>query len=592
MKTNEIRSRVLPTAMLVAWALAARSSSGQTEPVVYTAPDVEGQFRRINPFAEAIGFNDGGIADDPTLLCNHYQSVARKPGPGTPYFFVTRNDNDAFTSCDNEGSACYSEDLNKPGEFLVVRMDSRDTDGERLRSNRLAHSRSTNDTAPPRDAPYGDRVVAHYHFDGQPGWPAWCHPGGTQIVGDLLFVPLELPYGDSCNQDRGDIAIINIANPESPVPGADIYFRYLPDDSIYYAEHGRAIGVIAVSWDPERERYLFLLTGGHFNSGDYVEFWESESPSLETSPVVLRKLDSWYSEYDTEGLDNQKWGGDSDSLEWQTINFVRQDDGKLFIICLDDDDAEEIGLGHARLFEVQRDGNSFDLDYKAEKFLLMTDPTMGDLDAMGGVYITPAGELILYAGEHKRDGENSSVRMGEYRSWNVNHSGIVTQSDGGWVSLYQEYNGWTVAGSGFIMDYRDRFKEDWLDLSRHDDFDNKTKSIRWALPVGQCARLFDEEDYGGLHFDLPGYGYAQETGSFSRFGIESIVILDRPLFPSADLIALNPGNDLIGETLTQYACTQGGELRLSAGSYFESAPVYIANPMLITSAGGSAFIRP
>src|SRR5262249_53482023 len=94
-------------------------------------PDVEGQFAALKHHGEALGWTlpeDQG-ASDPSLF-DHYQVVVRCPGTGTPIFYVTQKDND-----DNGVAPPDTPPILNGGYLEVVRMGTRGTDGERLRSN-------------------------------------------------------------------------------------------------------------------------------------------------------------------------------------------------------------------------------------------------------------------------------------------------------------------------------------------------------------------------------------------------------------------------------------------------------------------------
>lgn len=103
--------------------------------------------------------------------------MARSEGTGTPYLFITRSGNDTPTCvfCDDE-----------PGNLIVVKMNSRDTNGERMRTNRLIRDwvpyfieggSPIPWTKPPDPR---DRVVKIITFDGQNGFSAYRHPGGDK----------------------------------------------------------------------------------------------------------------------------------------------------------------------------------------------------------------------------------------------------------------------------------------------------------------------------------------------------------------------------------------------------------------------------
>ena len=104
------------------------------DPVLPVFPDdVEGQFAALARRPDGLAFSIGDSPDP--RLCKHYQGIVRVNGPdGTPYMLVSRSGN----SPGGFGSvACpFSDD--DPGNLLTVKMASRDSNGERLRSNRFA----------------------------------------------------------------------------------------------------------------------------------------------------------------------------------------------------------------------------------------------------------------------------------------------------------------------------------------------------------------------------------------------------------------------------------------------------------------------
>ena len=144
-------------------------------PEIYFVQDAAAQFNQLALRPEPFGFRS---PDDfsPTFLDYHYQGIVRKHGTGTPYLFVSRNHDGA-------------------GYLLVVRMSSRDRTGERLRSNRLFRDSAIGGVPPfATTLPDArDTTVAVVRFDGTNGWPAYKHPGGMQMVGNILAVPLSQP---------------------------------------------------------------------------------------------------------------------------------------------------------------------------------------------------------------------------------------------------------------------------------------------------------------------------------------------------------------------------------------------------------------
>src|SRR5918993_2513344 len=97
------------------------------KPDVYFVDDVVGQFGALSLRPEPFGVWVWGHPEPEDNIDKHYQGIARSQGPGVPHLFLSWNGNDSgCIDCDDE-----------PGALFVIRMGSRDTTGERLRSNRL-----------------------------------------------------------------------------------------------------------------------------------------------------------------------------------------------------------------------------------------------------------------------------------------------------------------------------------------------------------------------------------------------------------------------------------------------------------------------
>ena len=78
--------------------------------------------------------------------------------------------------------------------LYVVRMGSRETHGERLRSNRLQRAMRTTETPPDSR----DRVVGRSRTTARSTargifWPPYDHPGGMQQVGNIVVIGVEFP---------------------------------------------------------------------------------------------------------------------------------------------------------------------------------------------------------------------------------------------------------------------------------------------------------------------------------------------------------------------------------------------------------------
>src|SRR5215207_7511452 len=125
-------SRILVTAALGVLA-SVPAAQAQQQPFV---PDVEAQFNALSFRPDPLGF-DIGQSPDPTT-CKHYEGIGRLQGPdGTPYFVLTRSG--LYTL------PCVLTD-DEPGSLTIVKMGSREKNGERLRSNRLKKGSDLADT--------------------------------------------------------------------------------------------------------------------------------------------------------------------------------------------------------------------------------------------------------------------------------------------------------------------------------------------------------------------------------------------------------------------------------------------------------------
>ena len=70
-----------------------------------------------------------------------------------------------------------------------------------------------------------------------------------------------------------------------------------------------------------------------------------------------------------------------------------------------------------------------------------------------------------------------------------------------------------------MIDYVDRFLEDYSNYDRAEGFEDKTSSARWSLPPGVTYRLWeDKEPCSGDFLDLVGTGDLEEFENFDNFG--------------------------------------------------------------------------
>ncbi len=476
-------------------------------------------FDNLKHHGEPLAFNhDGGPVDFNSIPSDsHYQGIARMGGAGVPYLFVT-------------GSVKSGD---KKGVLLSVRMGSRGTDGERLRSNRLAKDQSMGDTAPPST----DKVAAYREFD-------WDHPGGVQLCGDILAVPLE--GANFTTTDEGRIVFFDVSNPESPVELAP---------KITSTAH--KFGVAGLTKLPDGHFFVVATWGDNKT----VEFYRSTRTNF-LDPAFQWTLHATWKSSDLLGVQSWPTGNTSH----QMLNFVLQTDGRLFMLGARNTSAAApviTGKDELYLYEVRGwESNSSGLkvvQVKEARHLFCKNQETGFADFLAGIgaYVSPTGELIVYATEHYNKGPESSVRLMEFRNRDVfpndspaylpaaaiastdyyveEGSEILLDGSGSrpalarpWIELYDDDD---FEGESLVMDYHDRHKDDFQDL-RKMSFNDRASSLRYWMPSGWKIQLFDDDNFktdGGV-LTLDG-----------AWGVQSIANLsDSPWkFDNGDLININ-----------------------------------------------------
>jgi hypothetical protein len=525
------RTLLAVTAALLPVGAAVASGNGP-----YYPPDVVGQIQNLSDRADALGFNMNG-APDPTH-CYHIQGIARTSGPGTPYFFLSQSGNDpgglsylvclqwcTYAPCTLVGDG--------PGYIHVVKMGSRDTDGERLRSNRIvAGESSTADSAPDP----ADGVVTTITFDGTNGWPAFGHPGGMAVVGDVLAVPLEHPYApQDIAENINRVLFIDISNPENPLPLTSFKIQ---------ASEGYTVGAIAVTALPDG-RYLLLATG---QEGDSVKLFESNSTSLKDPNLTWTHRLTWKPNDDPAIDDCWPEGGWYDYAH-QSLGFVREGGptGQLYLIGGRNSNAAPLlGDDMIDVYTFNWDGETVQAGCVTSRHVhahpsadgaLLLHNKVADFAAGSGVYVSPSGEILFYGTEHDNDGPNGSIKTGEWRHRDMVRPGSPTLDptvsaggpyevpEGGsatlvatpalpitkaWVQLWadDDYDDRYV-----VIDYLDRFKDDFNDFEKLDDaaynpladgFGDQATAARWMAPPSCLMHLNrDDVSWGGpeLAFD-------------------------------------------------------------------------------------------
>jgi len=320
---------------------------------------------------------------------------------------------------------------------------------------------------------------------------------------------------------------------------------------------------------------LIVITAGN---STVLRFYKLTNPDLRSTNNQLTLIDIWNS----ADINDFKW------KNWQTMHFIQQDDGQLFLACGDNTGTPGIGgEDWIRLFKVIRAGNQFSLQYRNQRHLYLNQPDMGNIEAACGFYVSPLGQLIFYSGEHDNDGPQSTVKMGEFRSYNA------VASCGGWIELYEDENGW-IDGSpdrSVILDYVDRNADDWNNLDRF-GFNDDIDSLRWNLPPGRQVVLYKDSGYRGESITVSCMG---SMASLGGFGDKSSSI--RFIGGSTNnetLVCLPPGNSSCNAftiregLLNLVTCGVPGNMFVRPGSYNEK--ISIISPVTLSAPDGMVTI--
>jgi len=379
-------------------------------------PGVVGAFNGMSTRADALGFHRRSTAE--ATQCRHYQGLARKDGPdGTPYLFLTKSNNIPT-------SFCVGEPVGGTGHLIVVRMGSRDHGGERMRTNVLPYDSD--------DIPDADEAIVDIPLMGTNGWPAYEHPGGMQVLGDVLVIGAENPWylaPDEEKKHKAVLIFVDISDPENPQ-----YLTRFNIDDVGDEAGADPVGLTAVR-APNGECCRFLLVSAGGPSNKEVRFYRSNpnNPDGQTTTLKSKSLD-WeevgrFTESQIESCLGADWPAE-ERAQHQMLNFVREGslDGKLFmiggrrdgtIVLPNNDDDEFIDLYEMHLTsDGAPDSCPFTFVSRKRVGLDGLGPGLqswgdfrdnGSFAAGSGVYVSPTGEMIVQVSHHEK------TVIGQYR---------------------------------------------------------------------------------------------------------------------------------------------------------------------------------
>lgn len=493
------RSSSLLALILLLTGSVIGQTSGRRDGMRFV-PNVQSQFSNLTEFADALGLHITTTPDPST--CRHYQGMVRAEGAdGTPFFMVTRSGNTPFPP--GEPGCNDSPGETRNGHLVVFRMDSRDKDGERLRSNRLQKGVLVDSTSPVSL----DRATIYFTFiGGDPNDPdpakrpglvlrdgpgnlpprVYQHAGGMQLVGKILAVALETPRkGDNYESapDRAAIQFYDVSDPEAPV----FKSQFVPKNSS--GETLGGAGVVGITPLPNG-RYLMVISFGEHNHSWF--FYRSTGTDLSDPNLSWEQV-------------RTPLGPVTEDAH-QTLNFLREGniDGELYIAgargrILASRDKIDLYRIECKTANDEKSPNCEPGDdikwipIKVNKPINMYpapggNEKLGSLAAASTFYVSPSGELIFYATEHDNDGPGGTVKAGEFRHVEVVRPGsptLLPSAKFGGPFVVDEGSSVNLTGSGqrpatraylqmftFRADFALKYlTADYKDRNR-DDFDN------------------------------------------------------------------------------------------------------------------------
>ncbi len=394
---------ILP-GLVVFFILAAASVVfAQRNSEEYWAASVASQFnllpqagyRQYEGRALAFTYWQGGtdfIGRDPETP-THLQGIARYDDDGVPYFFFSHNGNPAAAGADY------------PAELLVVKVNNHyGPPGEAL--GRTCWDDTIGEACKPRN----NRTVATsgtseepssfiFKNDNMPGGPGWKHAGGMQVISDTLVVALE----KTCNTLSGEYPQCQGSGDESIGALAFFDLRNLdqcPSTNCMPLEHvmtqyasGELLPTMgAIGVTKYGGKYVFV-----HSSGDMDDWTFMEANSLTGAPTkknMVHISDDWS----------------------QTANFVQSRlDWKLYLVMTSSNTPAGDGVDQAILYEVGKSGGNYNLTKIQQLHMYLEEDNsidLGDFAAVGGVYASPSGQLILYSGPYDNKGYDYSKNDG------------------------------------------------------------------------------------------------------------------------------------------------------------------------------------
>ena len=333
--------------------------------ILYRRIRTQGDY--LQAWADAIpGFRYTANHRNKLGLGNHFQGIQRlRRGQ---YFVVSG------------GDPHKGEGFGPGSHVFVVKMGSRGAAGP-WGSNILTESR-------PRASPKRDKIARIIGVDRT----LW-HAGGMAVVGDILAVPVET----SSPRGKSKVVFFNMADPEKPQRFTHEVVR----------SRGKAGAVCMTRL--ENDYYLLAVWSDSDKNPKRprrLDFYLSRSTKFDQgfhrTPVTWQATS-------VKAADGQ----DRNFSNFQTVNFINQRDGRLFLIGLHNTSEAaptKPGRDYADLYSVRLPSSLTRATptlgkptiTKLAKRQFFCNDQQANMDAAAGTYIGPNGGLNVYAAWHWR----------------------------------------------------------------------------------------------------------------------------------------------------------------------------------------------
>ena len=257
--------------------------------------------------------------------------------------------------------------------FVVIRMGSRDTDGLAFGASRKSDG-IPDWSAPP---PVTDAVVSRVESE-----PGLGHAGGIQVTGTLLAVPYEA---------RGDSAVVVFYDLSVPALPRRLGLVRRP---AWAGGHASLVAVTRLA-----DRRLLLVIGAQ--SSEVLEFLVSQT----ADPFAFGAQPAFTPVYVERGGIH---GG------FQNLNFVTQCDGTLYLVGVGNTGFPPPNLGedHVEWFAVRGNpSRGLRLEREGRRRFDCRECNFG---AGGGVYVTPAGAMVVYGIGQGLGGPGGTAEVEEF----------------------------------------------------------------------------------------------------------------------------------------------------------------------------------